>query len=43
MPSDIDPHSGMRLPLPRREDLDEWLDSFPVVTSTAQANLAKTR
>ena len=23
MPSDIDPHSGMRLPLPRREDLDE--------------------
>lgn len=23
MPSDIDPQSGMRLPLPRREDLDE--------------------
>ncbi len=23
MPSDIDPRSGMRLPLPRREDLDE--------------------
>jgi 4-carboxymuconolactone decarboxylase len=23
MPSDIDPHSGFRLPLPRREDLDE--------------------
>ncbi len=23
MPSDIDPKSGMRLPLPRREDLDE--------------------
>jgi 4-carboxymuconolactone decarboxylase len=23
MPTDIDPHSGMRLPLPRREDLDE--------------------
>jgi 4-carboxymuconolactone decarboxylase len=23
MPSDIDPHSGMRLPLPKREDLDE--------------------
>jgi 4-carboxymuconolactone decarboxylase len=23
MPSDIDPESGMRLPLPRREDLDE--------------------
>lgn len=23
MPSDIDPHSGMRLPLPRREDLDD--------------------
>ncbi len=24
MPSDIDPQSGMRLPLPRREDLDEY-------------------
>jgi 4-carboxymuconolactone decarboxylase len=23
MPSDIDPHSGFRLPLPKREDLDE--------------------
>ena len=23
MPSDIDPQSGFRLPLPRREDLDE--------------------
>src|SRR5258708_6449112 len=23
MPSDIDPRSGMRLPLPNREDLDE--------------------
>ena len=23
MPSDIDPRSGMRLPLPKREDLDE--------------------
>ena len=23
MPSDIDPHSGFRLPLPRREDLDD--------------------
>src|SRR5215475_13998264 len=23
MPSDIDPNSGMRLPLPKREDLDE--------------------
>jgi 4-carboxymuconolactone decarboxylase len=23
MPTDIDPHSGMRLPLPKREDLDE--------------------
>jgi 4-carboxymuconolactone decarboxylase len=23
MPADIDPHSGFRLPLPRREDLDE--------------------
>ena len=23
MPSDIDPHSGMRLPLPKREELDE--------------------
>src|SRR5439155_1169015 len=23
MPSDIDPHSGFRLPLPKREDLDD--------------------
>ena len=23
MPSDIDPQSGFRLPLPKREDLDE--------------------
>src|SRR5919206_3967813 len=23
MPADIDPHSGFRLPLPKREDLDE--------------------
>lgn len=27
----------------RREDLDEWVRSFPVITSTAQASITKNR